>query len=74
MFSVQILKRLLYLCEAFFGLFLCCLSLYMVATADQSLLPIVYEMPAAISMLVGLACILFGVDTLMLSEDPDIWR
>ncbi len=73
MFSCRTLKKLLYVFETVFGLLVCIFAVHMVKTAEPSVSSIVYELPGAIMFLAGLGCILLGVDTFMLREDPEIW-
>lgn len=74
MFSYKNLKLMIYAGETMLGFILATISIYMWQLSSNCSDPFTFIIPAIIILLVGLICILFGVETYFLRDDPDIWR
>ncbi len=74
MFSYPKLKLMVYVAETVLGIVLLGISWYSFQQSVYSVNPFVIIVPAIILLAVGCLCILFGVETYFLKDDPDIWR
>ncbi len=74
MFSYRNLKLMIYIGEALLGLVLIGISAYLWKIQEISNDPLTLIIPAIIILLVGVFCVLFGVETYFFKDDPDIWR
>lgn len=73
-FSYQDVKKALYLVQTLLGINLIIVSTYLLTTTNAAIHQICQIVPAVISMIAGIACVFFGIETYMLRDDPDIWR
>ncbi|PWT98649.1 MAG: hypothetical protein C5B53_06485 [Candidatus Melainabacteria bacterium] len=72
-FSLHDLKESLYILETLFGvilLVLAYLSLKLAWTGPDGLF---YVVPGLVLFCMGIACLLFGIESVILRDDPDIW-
>jgi hypothetical protein len=73
-FSLEELKEALYISETLFGIFLLVpayLVLKMAVTGSDSL----YNLIPGIGLLfAAITCIIFGIGTYLVRDDPDVWR
>lgn len=72
-FSLHDLKESLYIVETLFGVFLLVLAYFALERAFASPDIVFYLIPGLALAIVGGACVLFGVETFFLRDDPDIW-
>ena len=70
-FSYQDYKRALYVFETLVGVFLIGVAVYIL---DNCEINISCLFSGIVLVLVGCACILFGIEACYFREDPDIWR
>ena len=68
------LKKLIYIGETVLGVLLLVLALHQLHLASVSADPLSNAITAAILFAVSTACLVFGIDTFILREDPDVWR
>lgn len=68
------LKKLLYALETFTGLVFLFFSWVLIQCAHNAQEPISYLVSALVLFVVGLLCILFGVEAYFFRDDPDVWR
>jgi uncharacterized membrane protein len=72
--SYHDIKKALYLIMTMVGLFFIGLSVYLFNTCGAEMEPASYILTAMVTFVVGIICVLFGVDTYLLRDEPDIWR
>jgi len=73
-FSLEDLKEALYISETIFGLFLLVLAFFVLKSALASCESLYYLIPALGIFLAGIACLVFGIGTYIVRDDPDVWR
>ena len=74
MFSFRDMKKALYILQTVMGVLLIALSLFLLGNCAHATEPVCYIVPAVVLMVVGVGCVFFGCETLLLRDDPDIWR
>lgn len=74
MFTYREMKLAIYCFEVAMGAFLIVVGIIIMKDAATAPAPIVYMIPSMASIFVGLFLLLFGFDTYLLRDDPDIWR
>lgn len=74
MISYRELRILLYWAQTVLGLLFLALAYNLLVTADTVPEPLCNVVPGIILLGVGLGCTLFGLDTFLLKDDPDLWR
>lgn len=72
-FSLHDLKESMYILETLFGIFLLVLAYFALERALASPDVLFYLIPGLALLLVGGFLVLFGVETVILRDDPDIW-
>lgn len=72
--SYRDLKTILYCLGTICGVAMLLLSCHLFRIADAAPDPASYLISAMVLLVVGLITILFGLDTFLLRDDPDIWR
>ena len=73
-FSYHDLKKFLYIGLTAMGVLLICASWHCINIARTTFDGASHEITAVVLLAVGSACLLFGFETYLLKEDPDIWR
>ena len=71
--STKDLKEALYVGETLFGIFLLALAVFAVRSALEGNDALYNLIPALALVLAGLICIIFGIATFCLRNDPEIW-
>lgn len=74
MWTVSDLKKLLYFGQTTLGVLLLIAAWFLFQQARVADNQFVYIIPGVIVALTGSACLIFGIDTYILRDDPDIWR
>ena len=74
MFNYSEMKLALYGLETVLGVLLVIAALVFFGQSQSAQEPITYLFPAVVLMCVGFICVLFGIETYLMREDPDIWR
>jgi len=67
-------KTLVYWSQTLLGGLMVAVAVYLSGLASADADPFVYLIPAAILFVVGIFCLIFGVETYMLRDDSDIWQ
>lgn len=73
-FTYRDLKGTLYLLETLLGVVLIGAAIVFINATPLASHPLWYVFPGAILLMVGIACVFFGIETYFLRDDPDIWR
>jgi|AGTN01.1.fsa_nt_gi hypothetical protein len=68
------LKKCIFIVETLMGILFLFLAMEMSRAADLVCHSIFCQIPTAILTIVGIATILFGLDAMLLQDDPDVWR
>jgi hypothetical protein len=72
-FSIQGLKKSLYIAETLFGVLLVIPAILTLRLAFASSDVLFYLIPGLALLVAAGACILLGVESVILRDDPDIW-
>ncbi len=74
MVNYRELRKLLYCLQAAMGCLFLVLAWHLLCEARVAVDALSLIVSGAILSIVGSACIVFGLDTYLLRDDPDIWR
>ena len=74
MFKYAELKALIYLCLGVGGVLFVILAVRYLVISQGLLNPFSYMVSAVVLTIVGIACILFSLETIYFKDDPDVWR
>lgn len=72
-FSLHDLKESLYVLETLFGIILLILAYFTLKLAWVNPDGLFYIVPGLVLFASGVACLLFGIESVILRNDPDIW-
>lgn len=72
-FSIHGLKKSLYIGETLFGVLLVILAILTLRMALASSDVLFYLIPGLALLIAALGCIMLGVESIILRDDPDIW-
>ncbi len=72
--SYHDLKVALYCSMTVLGAVLMAFAAYMFRRGQSDLDPFTYTLPAIILAMVGFFCLVFGIETYLLRDDPEIWQ
>jgi len=68
------LKEILYFAITFLGIIFLLAGIYQYLQALWATVPITHMVTSFILCVMGIICVMFGIETYMLRDDPDIWR
>lgn len=68
------LKKCIFIFETLMGVLFLFLAMEMGKAADLVCHSIFCQIPSAILVIVGIVAIMFGLEAMLLQEDPDVWR
>jgi len=68
------LKKCIFIFETLMGVLFLFLAGEMSKAAELTCPSIFCQIPSAILVIVGFVAIIFGLDAMLLQEDPDVWR
>jgi hypothetical protein len=74
MFSYHELKKLIYEVETGLGIVAFVAAWFLTRNPVTASTPVCAMLPATVLVLSGFICLLFGLTTYLLRDDPDIWR
>lgn len=68
------LKKYIFICEGLMGVLLIWLAWQSARTADIACHSFFNQIPSMILLIMGIVCLMFGLDAMLLRDDPDVWR
>lgn len=74
MFNYKEMKLAVYCLETAIGALMIVAAFVFFDQANSAIEPITYAAPALVLLAVGIFCLLFGIETYCLRDDPDVWR